>query len=149
MRVLFLVVFVLMISQGIIFADDLMTEKAKEVFELMVERSRDFDKSVSELYSDDAIITNIRHYPFGKSREMQMDGKTWKFMIRSTMWLAKMRKDISTFSNVNYEISDDGVLVTATRYSKLKKYSSPYAAFIKDDGTGNWCIFKEVTESKP
>lgn len=149
MRSLLIIFLLICMAPQPLLAENEKIEKAKEVFETMVERAKMFDKSVADLYSDDAIIINRRHYPFGRIREMTMEGRKYKFMIGLTMPLAKKRKDISTFSNVNYEVEGEGVRVTATRYSELKKYSSPYSVFIKEDNNGNWLIFEETTESKP
>ena len=139
---------IILISFGQAMADDSKIEKAKELFERLVLLSHEFNADVADLYSNAAIIKDIRHYPFGESRKMTMSGKEYKAMIRKIMPLAKLRGDISTFSDVTYSSEGDNVRVKATRYSQLKNYSSPYSLLIGMDDKGDLTILEELTESR-
>jgi hypothetical protein len=65
------------------------------------------------------------------------------------MPMAKERGDTSTFSEVQYVKEGAGVRITATRFSNLKNYSSPFSLLVAPDATGRWVIFEELSESRP
>ena len=39
--------------------------------------------------------------------------------------------------------------ISATRYSELKKYASPFSLLVGPGLDGNWLIFEEISESRP
>jgi hypothetical protein len=65
------------------------------------------------------------------------------------MPLAKEKGDRSTYSDVAYTQDRERVRITATRYSELKKYSSPISLLVGPSDDGKWLIFKELSESRP
>lgn len=124
-------------------------EEARAVFKKMVDLERKFDPAVADLYADDAIIQNTRRYPYGIKKTRAMPGLAYKPLIRLVMPLAKTRGDTSRYSNVTFKEQDGKVHIKATRYSELKKYSSPVSLVIATmkTKTGNrWLIVKEVSE---
>jgi len=139
----------IMLSASQILAQGQKIEKAKELFEKLVILSDSFDSAVADLYSSEAVIRNTRHYAFGQTRVMTMPAQDYKNMIRSTMPIAKLRGDISTFSDVRYYEEGDKIRIRATRYSKLKNYSFPYSLLVGEDENGNWLIYEENLETKP
>lgn len=113
-----------------------------------MELERKFDPAVANLYSDDATIKNMRRFPDGTSRTMTLPAPKYKQLIKQSMPLAKERGDTNKYSDVAYKEEDGKVRVTATRYSDLKKYTSPLSLLIakKDD---KWLIVEEISESRP
>lgn len=87
-------------------------------------------------------------FPNGTSRIVTMPAPTYKQLIRQSMPLAKERGDTNKYSDVAYKAEDSKVRVTATRFSDLKKHSSPLSLLIakKDD---KWLIVEEMSESRP
>lgn len=127
---------------------DSATNEVKQAFEKNVDLGKKFDPAVADFYSDNAVIKNTRRYPDGQSRDLSLSGKAYKDLIRASMPVANERGDISTYSEVSYKEEDGKVRITATRYSELKKYSSPISLLVaKTDG--KWLIVEEVSESKP
>ncbi len=124
------------------------TNEAKQVFASYVELERKFDPAVADLYADDAVIKNVRRYPDGTSRTMSLPAPTYKQLVRGAMPLAKERGDTNKYSDVGYREEGGKVRIVATRYSELKKYSSPLSMLVakKDD---KWLIVEEISESKP
>ncbi len=122
---------------------------AKELLDRYISLERAFDPSMADLYADDAIITNVRHYPDGQTRRMELSGAHVKELVRSAMPLAKARDDYSTYSGVRYDVADGRIRVTAERYSNLRKYKSPIAWVIAKGNDGTWRIVEEHSESRP
>jgi len=124
------------------------TNEAKQVFESYVDLERKFDPAVADLYSDDATIKNTRRFPDGTSRTMSLPAPKYKELLRKSMPVAKERGDTNKYSDVAYKEEGGSVRITATRYSDLKKYSSPLSLLVakKDD---KWLIVEEISESRP
>lgn len=123
---------------------------AKDLFEAYVQLQHAFDPAMADLYADDAVIKNKRHYPTGEVRELELKGSQYKALIRQTMPLAKARGDRSTYSDITYDLNDDGsVDIRASRYSELKDYTSPLRLTVAPDDEGRWRIFVELSESQP
>ena len=125
------------------------TAKAKELFERYVALEHAFDSAVADLYSDDAKIQNTRTYPTGEKRTLTMPAPDYKKLIKGAMSLAKARGDTSTYSDIKYIAEGDRVRITCTRFSELKKYSSPLSLLVGADKDGKWLIFEEISESQP
>jgi hypothetical protein len=62
---------------------------------------------------------------------------------------AKAAGDSSSYSDVKFIPDGERVRIEATRYSELKKYSSPFALLVGPGENGTWQIFEEVGESRP
>lgn len=125
------------------------TDQAKVVFDRYVELERSFDPAVADLYADDALIKNKRTYPTGQERKFTIPASKYKVLIRLSMPLAKVRSDTNSYSNVSYTKESNGVRVHASRFSTLKKYSSPLSLLIAPDKFGRWLIHEEISESQP
>ena len=125
------------------------TDQAKAVFDRYVHLEHSFDPAVADLYADDALIKNKRTYPNGQVKELTMPAPKYKELTRQSMPLAKARGDTSSYSNVNYTEEGHGVRVRASRFSNLKKYSSPLSLLIAPDESGRWLIQEELSESQP
>ena len=122
---------------------------AETIFKNYQALEHSFDPAVADLYCDSALIRNVRTYPDGQERTLELPGAKYKELIRAAMPLAKSKGDISTYSAVAYAPEADNVRVTATRYSVLKKYSSPMSLLIGACNGGEWAILEELGESQP
>jgi hypothetical protein len=124
-------------------------EKAQKLFKRYTDFERTFDPAIGDLYSDDAIIRNKRTYPDGSTRVLTMPAPDYKQLIRQAMPMAKTRGDVNTYSDVKYVEEGKRVRITATRFSDLKKYSSPLSLLVGASADGKWLIYEELSESKP
>ena len=122
---------------------------AKTIFTRYGNLEASFDSSLADLYSDDALIKNKRTYPTGQVREIVLPAPKYKQLIRTTMPLAKLRGDYSTYSDVKFEKEGSAVRVSAKRFSVLKKYYSPIYLLVAPTQSGNWLIIEEISESQP
>jgi len=129
--------------------DEEKIAQAKILFEDYVRLERAFDPAVADLYADSALIQNRRAYPTGEVRSLTMPAPLYKEVLREVMPLAKARGDTSTYSQVTYAVDADQVRIAATRYSELKKYSSPLSLLVGPAENGKWLIYEERSESKP
>ena len=129
-------------------AQDDSLRQAQALFDRYVALATAFDPQVADLYADSAHIRNTRIHPDGQKQTMTMPALTYKSLIRQVMPQAKAAGDVSTFSDVKLVPENDRVRIHATRYSKLKKYSSPYSMLVGSDGSGNWRILEEVIETR-
>lgn len=123
--------------------------QAKNVFDSYQSRERSFDPAVADLYCDRALIRNVRTYPNGQQRTLELPATQYKELIRAAMPLARSRGDYSTYSNVAYVPEGNNVRITATRHSVLKKYSSPLSLLVGTCNGGDWAILEELGESQP
>jgi len=130
-------------------AQDDAVEHARQLFDRYVALGAAYDEAVADLYADSAFIKNTRRYPDGQSRSMTMPALTYKSLIRQVMPQAKEAGDLSTYSDVKFIPEGARVRIEATRYSELKKYSSPFALLVGPSEDGTWLIFEEVGESRP
>ena len=124
-------------------------EEAKVFFNQYVQSEQSFDPAAADMYAEDALIKNKRTYPTGQVRELTMPASQYKALIRQAMPLAKLRGDTNTYSEVNYSKEGSMVRIRATRFSNLKKYSSPISLVVAHDDTGHLLISEEISESRP
>jgi len=122
--------------------------KAKAFFARYVQLEHSFDPAMADLYANKAVLMNRRIYPDGKVSALQIPALRYKHVLRTTMADAKQKGDISTYSNESYTPEGDKVRIKVTRYSVLKKYSSPMSQLVGPDAQGNWVIYEETSESR-
>lgn len=125
------------------------SSQAESIFAQYQSRERAFDPSVADLYCDTALIRNVRTYPDGQQRTLELPASKYKTLIRMAMPLAEAKGDFSTYSNPSFAPEGAYVRVTATRYSVLKKYSSPISLLIGSCSDGAIGILEELGESQP
>jgi hypothetical protein len=130
-------------------AADASADQAKQLFDRYVALEHAFDPAVADLYADDARIRNKRTYPDGTIRELTVPAPQYKKLVRASMPLAKARNDTSAYSEVRYAEAGGRVRITATRFSNLKKYSSPISLLVGPGPGGAWLIYEELSESQP
>lgn len=130
-------------------AEDADLAQAQALFEKYVALEHAHDGAIADLYADAALIRNKRTYPTGAVRDVTLPAESYKALIRATMPLAATRGDISTYSAVSYTHEGERVRITATRFSELKKYSSPISLLVGPSKSGSWLIFEELSESQP
>jgi hypothetical protein len=123
--------------------------RAKELWERYVALERAFDPAAAELYADDAKIENTRTYPTGQKRTLTVPAADYRKLIRAALPLAKARGDTNTYSDVKYTAEGERIRITCTRFSELKKYSSPLSLLVGAAVDGKWLIFEEISESQP
>jgi hypothetical protein len=141
------VAFVWMAGVGVLATQG--TEAAKALFDRYVKLEAAFDPGAADLYADDAVIKNKRTYPDGQVREMALPAAQYKSLIRQAMPLAKARGDTNSYSEITFANEGSGVRIRATRYSHLKKYSSPISLLVAPGAGGRWLIREELSESRP
>ena len=123
--------------------------QAKAFFTRFVELEQAYDIAVADLYADDAVIKNKRTYPNGEVRELTIPPAQYKQLLRQAMPLAKSRGDRSTYSKCGYKPEGPNVRINCSRFSELKKYTSPYSLLVGPDRAGKWQIIEELSESRP
>ena len=117
-------------------------------FDRYQELSRNFDVSVTQLYSDEAEIIGVRKMPDGVEQTLRVEGKKWKEMIYDAMELGKQRGDISEFSDIKVRVEGNRAKITATRYATVKcYYDKRYYMIISAADSGELQISEEFMES--
>jgi hypothetical protein len=122
---------------------------AQSVFASYQSLERAFSPDVADLYCDTAVIRNVRTYPDGQQRTLEMPASKYKALIRAAMPLAKAKGDYSTYSKVAYAPEGENVRITATRYSVVKQYSSPISLLVGSCNGGDWALLEELSQSQP
>jgi hypothetical protein len=123
--------------------------EAEDLFQRYVALERSFDAEIGNLYADVAIVRNTRHYPDGRTRTIEIPISQLRKMLVAGMPLAKARGDVNQYSNVTYRREGKGFRIRASRFSELKRYSSPISMLVAPDSSGEWKIFQEMSESRP
>ena len=123
-------------------------EPARAVFATYVARSLAFDASLADLYADSAVIENQRTYPNGTVRRLTIPAAHYKALIRQAMPLARQRGDINRFTDVRFTPEGSRVRIEITRYSELKRYTSPLVLVVGPQAGGRWLILEERSESR-
>ena len=108
-----------------------------------------YDPALADLYCGTAVIRNIRTYPDGQKRTLELPATKYKELIRTVMPLAKSKGDYSTYSGIAYSAEGSNTRITATRYSVLKKYSSPISLLVGPCAGHDQAILEELGESQP
>lgn len=121
---------------------------AEAVFAKYKSMERAFDPDVADLYCDSALIRNVRTYPDGQVRTLELPAPKYKQLIRSVMPVAQARGDANTYSNVTFSSEGAHTRINASRYSELKKYTSPISLLVGQCGDG-FGILEEISQSKP
>jgi hypothetical protein len=147
--VLLLAWFSIVLLTPLAHADEDSVARARSLFDRYVALGAAYDVAVADLYADSAFIKNTRRSPDGQARTMTMPALTYKSLIRQVMPQAKQAGDLSTYSEVKFVPDGDRVRIEATRYSELKKYSSPFLLVVGPAENGTWLILEEVGESRP
>lgn len=124
-------------------------DDARALFERYKQLEQSFDPAAADLYADDAVIKNKRTYPTGQLRELVMPAPQYKARIRQAMPVAKASGDTSSYSDVTFKAEGSGVRILASRFSNLKKYSSPISLLVAPNVNGQWLIREELSESQP
>lgn len=122
---------------------------AERLFADYQKRARAFDSASADLYCDSATIRNVRIHPDGQRRTLELSAPKYKDLIRAAMPLARARGDTNTYSDIRYSKEGSGIRITATRYSELKRYSSPISLLVGACNGGDWAILEELSESRP
>jgi hypothetical protein len=139
----------LILSMPALAASPKPTERAKSIFGSYETLERSFDARVADLYCDTALIRNTRTYPDGNKRTLEFPAPKYKELIRTSMPLAKAAGDYGTYSDVTYTVEGANVRILSTRYSNLKKYTSPLSILVGSCNGGEWAILEEISESQP
>jgi hypothetical protein len=140
--------FVCIVLVGVVIAGT-AEDEARALFNRYVQLEHAFDPAAADLYAEDALIKNKRTYPHGQVRELTLPVDKYKALIRQSMPLAKLRGDTNSYSDVSFTKEGEGVRIKATRFSNLKKYSSPISLLVAPDSSGMWLIREELSESQP
>lgn len=124
-------------------------DDAKTLFDRYVQLESEFDPALADLYADNAVIKNTRRYPDGQVRELSIPAPQYRDLIRAAVPVAKARGDRSSYSDVAFVEESGGVRITGTRFSHLKRYSSPISLLVAPNASGRWLIQEELSESQP
>lgn len=124
-------------------------KSGRAFFQKYIALEQAFDPSLIDLYAEEAVIKNMRKYPDGSVKELSLVGGAYKDMVRAAMPLAKARGEKSIYSDIRYVAEGAGIRITATRFSQLKKYASPFSLLIKRRPKKGWLIYEESSSSQP
>lgn len=122
--------------------------EAEFFFNQYIQLGNNFDSSISNLYSDNAVVHTKRTGPDGKVQELKMTGMQWKDLIQKAMPAAKSRGDVSKYSNVKYSTDGHKVKIKADRYSVLKCYSDIGYYMVVEKQGDEFKIIEEYSESQ-
>lgn len=124
-------------------------DQARVLLSAYIARSQAFDPRLADLYSDEALIENLRVYRSGEVRRLTIPAAHYKALMRESMTLARARGDTNRFSQPRFALEGSNVRITLTRYSELKNYASPLVLVVGPRGDGTWAILEERSESRP
>jgi hypothetical protein len=123
-------------------------DSARQLFDKYQSLETSFDPAIVDLYADSAKIRNKHTMSNGQARNLSLPAPTYKALIRRSMPQSKAINDRSTYSNVSYRQEGKNVRITATRFSLLKKDSTPISWVVGPTKNGKWQILEEMSESR-
>jgi hypothetical protein len=129
-------------------AEDPAVAKARAFFASWVELADAFDPKLAALYSDGARAINVRRYPGGEQRQMELDGARYKSLLEKSLPVAKSGGDRSTYSDLKFAVEGEYVVISATRFSHRKTWASPFSLRVGPIAAKDWKIVEERSESK-
>jgi ketosteroid isomerase-like protein len=121
---------------------------AAEFFQKLVAMGKNFDPAIIDLYADEAVVQLTRRDADGRPQTIYLIKERLRELLEVGLPIAKEKNDVSVFSKVTYVPEGDRVRIRANRYSRLKKYSSPYSLLVGKDSSGMWLIYEETIESR-
>jgi hypothetical protein len=124
-------------------------EKAKQFFQVICTKYKNFDPSLADLYSGNAISRMIRLYPKGETKELTMEGIKIKEAVRQSMVRARSINERISFTDTHFVEEGGMVRITSRLHNELKNYSTPYEILVGKNGDGAWLIFTETIQSHP
>jgi len=146
----FLLVLFVLVPIGNAFSQDADVSSAETFFQDYIEMGGNFDASIANLYLDSATIKNLRRYPNGLEKSMQLTGRQWKGIVTKVMPVAKAKGDKSTFSQITISINGKRAKIKANRFSNLKCYTDKgYFMIIELQPDNKYQIIEEYMESQP
>lgn len=128
--------------------EDVQLEAAKQLFAQFVDLEKAYDTKIADLYADDALIKSRRAYPMGAPRDTIIPAPTYKASLRQLTATAKSHGERNTYSQVSYTREGESVRIDASRFSELKKRTSPISLLVGRNANGKWLIYEELSESQ-
>lgn len=119
---------------------------ARLAIERMIELERKADPASTDIYLDDAQITIVRRYRDGETHQLKMSGEKIKQASRAAMPAARLRGDVSEYTELESEITQDGVRIKAKRFAKIKYATTLIEWQLAPDDDGHWRIKEERVE---
>lgn len=138
----------LLFPAAVFCADSAQVTEAKALFKSYKNLGDRFDSKLIDLYSDDAAIQNVRYYPNGQTKTMNLVGEQYKKLIAVSLPIAKARGGTDTYSKESYKQEGERVRITALRHSNLKNYDSWLVLLVEKRGD-QWKIVQEQSQSRP
>lgn len=123
--------------------------QAEALFSQYQSLARAYDPAVADLYCDTALIRNVRTFPSGEKKTLELPAPKYKELIRSVMPIAKARNDYSTYSQVRFIPEGSNMRIMAARHSALKDHTSPVSILIGQCGGTEVRVLEELSESVP
>ncbi|WP_020582855.1 hypothetical protein [Endozoicomonas elysicola] len=107
-----------------------------------------YDKSVLDLYDENAVISTSRIMADGSTRSMSFSSDQFKALALSSWEAGKKANDRSVFSDVEIKLSENKARITANRYSLSKCYNDEgYCMVVYKNDSGELRILEEHTAS--
>ncbi|WP_374583391.1 hypothetical protein [Pseudoduganella sp.] len=97
-------------------APALAQSEAEALFARYQAMERAFDPELVNLYCDTALIRNVRTYPDGQQRTLELPAPRYKELIRNVMPLAKAKGDVNSYTEVTFAQEGGNTRINATRY---------------------------------
>ncbi|MBX9787452.1 MAG: hypothetical protein K2Y37_00925 [Pirellulales bacterium] len=119
---------------------------ARLAIDRMIELERKFDPACADIYLDDAQITIVRRYRDGETRQFKTSGEKIKQATKAAMPAARLRGDVSEYTELESEITKDGVRIKVKRFAKLKNATTRIQWQLMPDEDGHWRIQEERVE---
>jgi len=142
-KILLIILLVFSCSSGA-FANSQKIEKASCFMHEFQELSHKYDKSLPNMYSDDAKIIRNLVYSDGKTEKVIFSVQKYKKILKFIRVLAKFKRYKNYYKNLAYKIEDQNVRITGIRETS-NGYKSPISMLVS---THEWKILEEETDTK-
>lgn len=121
----------------------------EQFFQTYIQREASYDKSLADLYSDEALIQVKRVLPGGEDWTEYIPALHYKAMLRQLMPLAKVSQDASEYTLLKQQPEKKNrVRLKIRRLDRVGEYESPLELVIGPNPVqpSQWVIYEERSE---
>ena len=146
MKKLILLVFTILFTTTVVFADDLDTAKTK--FNSYVQAANTYNPSLLNYYSPNAKIIRQVVKPDGTTADAVTDMATYAKQMKISQGTAKLRNYKNKYKNVTAQKVANGIKVSALRQPMEDQYWLKVYQIWQKQPNGNWVIIEEMMQTK-
>lgn len=135
---------IVLLHQVVAFAASPIDD-ARNFFERYVKLCHSYDKTVANMYSDNALIKRTLIMPNKKTKTIIIPAKEYIDKLKVYRFLAKTTGYKNFYSNLKFSMENNNVRIEGIRKVNLDNFTGPISMLIGKNKNGSWVILEEIT----